>query len=150
MRGAFLKATRKLLTVASIILQVYSLVPQKMYAPHFSLLFSYRSKVSASCKAPQVLQVSMAQKATKDLRDHKDPRDLLEQKVIQEARVARVSQGRVALTAPMDCREIWAPREKREILVVQDYQVPRGPLDLQDRRELATSVSVYMARWFTL
>ena len=119
-----------------------------MYAPHFSLLFSYRSKVSASCKASQALQVSTVQKATKDLWDHMDPLDLLEQKVIQEARVARVSQGRVALTASMDCREIWAPREKREILVVRGFQVPRGLLDLKDCKELATSVSVYMARWF--
>ena len=89
-----------------------------MYVAHFSLLFSYRSKVSASCKGLQAVQVSTAQKATKDPKDHKDPLDLLEQKVIQEARVARVSQGRVALTASMDLREIRAPREKREILVV--------------------------------
>ena len=90
----------------------------------------------------------MAQKATKDLRDHRDLSDLMEHKVMQEPRVTRASQGRMALTASMERREIWVPREIREILAAQGYRVPRGPLDLKDRRELGTSVSVYMTRWF--
>ena len=119
-----------------------------MYVAHFSLLFSCRSKVSVSCKAPQALQVSMAQKATSDLTEHRDPLDLLDHKVMQEARVTRASQGRMALTAWMDRREIWAPREIREILVAQGYRVPRGLLDLKDHKELGTSVSVYMTGRF--
>lgn len=92
----------------------------------------------------------MAQKATKDLRDRRDPLVLMECKVMQEAKVTRANQGRMALMASMDRREIWAPREIREILAVQGHRGPRGPLDLQDLRELGTSVSVYMSRRFKL
>lgn len=88
----------------------------------------------------------MAQKATKDLRDYRDPLDQLEIRVIQEARVSRASQGRMALMVSMERREMWAPREIKEIVAAQGCQVPWGPLDLKDHKELGTSVSVSMTR----